>query len=169
MVAAVKTLLLILVMLTASAHADMCFRSTEPAMIEGMPGRTHVSFLWSDQGSAMDEIRFDGERMRAGSDLRCTESPPISCRLSDDAGAFRLIFEGNKVRVISRGFRVSFQPGVIHVRLKNSPQTIVHELVQLSEGQCQALFPVRRKIEVIPSPENSTPIFPNPGSEIISR
>lgn len=164
--AAGKILLILLILFGQMVRADMCFRSAEPVRIDGMSGQATVYFMWSDQGDVLDEIRFDGERFKAGSDLRCGNLAPIACRLSDDGGAFRLVFEGNKVRLISTGFKVSLLSGQPTVRIKRGMQTIVHELVQLTDAQCQIAFPVRRKIEVFPD-RLENPAVPSPMSPAI--
>ena len=168
MVTAARLLLTILFVSAQFARADMCFRSPDGVNIEGMPGQAAVFFMWSDQGDAFDEIRFDGGRFRAGSSLRCGNTAPITCRLSEDAGAFRLVFEGNKVRIISTGFSVSIFPNRPKVSLKRGLLTIVHELVQLTDAQCRVAFPVRRKIEVFPDrPEAPFTPVPTGPSDIL--
>lgn len=166
MAAAGRIFLLWLILSGHLVQADMCFRSVDKVRVDGMTGLATAYFMWSDQGNVLDEIRFDGERFKAGSDLRCGNLAPIACRLSDDGGAFRLVFEGNKARLISTGFKVSILSGQPNVRVKRGLQTIVHELVQMTDAQCQLAFPVRRKIEVFPDrPEN--PAVPPPMSPAI--
>lgn len=164
--AAGKILMLSLVFAPAFAQAAICFRSPPSATIEGVSGPATVSVLWNDTGEAMDEIKIDGDRVSVSSEMICGSSAPIVCRLGEGVGSVRLVFEGNRLRVVSRGLKVdksipaSGQPR--RFGLKNGPLTMVNELVQLSEEECKAAFPVRRSISIFHdvAPEKLEPKAP---------
>jgi hypothetical protein len=147
-------LLALCLFIPSFAEAALCFRSQPGASIEGLSGRATVSVLWNDQGDAMDEIRVDGEKMGVSSEMVCGDAPPIVCHLGQDGGSVRLVFEENRLKVVSGGLQVTTAGDngsrVPRLSVRRQRWTMVNELTQLSEAECRALFPVRRTIEVFP-------------------
>jgi len=140
------------------AYSATCYRSQPEVEVSGTSGPQQVTVLWNDNGLGMDRIRVG----TVDSDLLCSDGSPVSCSLGEDGGRIRLLFEGSRLKVISRGqLHISkSEAGRPRLSVRSLPVTRVIALEPLSRAECHKIFPDDNRIEVFPPDQTSSPSGP---------
>lgn|GEM_PF-5285502 len=142
-------LLLLCLLAPTLSHARVCFKAKDDALIRGMNGPARVAVAWSENGDAMDQILIANPQTQVRADMVCTDAAPIRCNLGQDGGQVSLVFDQNHLKVIAKGFYVG---GRTDKRLSVRPgnQSVVYDLMLLSDEECDVLFPNHADIEIFP-------------------
>lgn len=141
-----------------SMAAGICFRSAPNAQVRGIKGDSTITVLWSDNGDTMDGIRVVGQGKIAGADMNCNEASPVVCGLGKDGGSLRLVFDQDRVKIVSSGLQVKFDEARRpRLSVRRAKLSTVQELYPISADDCRLAFPNTSKIVIFPDQEPSEP------------
>ncbi len=128
-----------------TASAGTCYRTNAG----GTAANFEITVLWSGVDDVMDQIEVSSSGVKAVSDLNCTVKPPYRCTLSDDGGQVRVLFDGDRMKVVAGPFDISSnEDKSLRLSVGGHSSRVVHDLSPVAPVECEKAFPERQAIKI---------------------